>query len=240
MAKKPSRAQIIESLKAAVEDVRLNGREGRTVQQIADLHGVKVTSLRTKLVHAGLTHLNHKTQSGVTIGSCGVQTVPAQGAINFEWQLNSLTNKGVSELSIESVGNRGDEGVTTAPMPGAHSSGGFHAESAYIGPERSSPNSSISEADSAILAVKAEVVREYRRMLREAKRQVEIKSVRDYKVIADHLLELLGDTKGSGKAAPLIQVTILGDSGNREPRMIRAINDSGNESEAIEASSVTL
>jgi hypothetical protein len=235
MAKKPSRAQIIESLKEAVEDVRLNGREGRTVPEIARQYGLKETGLRVKLSKEGLTaeSIPERFKETDDLGNTG----EAGGNLdsNLEEALNSLTNKGVSELSIESVGNRGDEGVTTAPMPGAHSSGGFHAKNAYV-----EPNRSISEADSAILAVKAEVVREYRRMLREARRQVEIKSVRDYKVIADHLLELLGDTKDKKGGAPLIQVTILGDSGNRDPRMIRAINDSGNDSGLIETESVTV
>ena len=233
-------AQTIEALKAAVADVRLNGREGRTVQQIADTHGVKVASLRTKLVHAGLTHLNHKTQSCVTIESCDGQKPFTELDSKLDGSPNSLQDKSICQLSSNLVGNRGKEGVTTAPMPGAHSSGGFHVENACIGPERSQPNTSISEADKAILEVKTEVVKEYRRMLREAKRQVEIKNVRDYKAVADHLLELLGDSKGSSKSAPLIQVTILGDSGNRDPRMIRAINDSGNDSGLIETESVAV
>jgi hypothetical protein len=238
--KKLSRPEIIQALKDAVEDVRLNGRQGRTVPEIARQYGLKETGLRVKLSKEGLTaeSIPERFKGMDDLGNTGEDGGSFDS--NSDGSPNSLTNKGVSELSIESVGNRGDEGVTTAPMPGAHSSGGFHAESAYIGPERSSPNSSISEADSAILAVKTEVVREYRRLLREARRQVEIKSVRDYKAVADHLLELLGDTKGTGKAAPLIQVTILGDSGNREPRMVRAINDSANDSGAIEAESVTL
>ena len=223
-----TQAQTIEALHNAVEDVRLNGREGRTVQQIADLHGVKVTSLRTKLVHAGLTNLNHKTQSSVTSGPLSGQSAPAQDASNSDGLSNSLRDRGIQTNLTKLVENRGNEGVTTSPKELALSS---------------KPNGAVSalnEADSAILEVKTEVVKEYRRLLREARRQIEIKNVKDYKAIADHLLELLGDTKDKKGGAPLIQVTILGDSGNREPKFIRSINDSGNESEAIEAESVTV
>lgn len=223
-----TQAQTIEALHNAVEDVRLNGREGRTVQQIADLHGVKVTSLRTKLVHAGLTNLNHKTQSSVTSGPLSGQSAPAQDASNSDGSLNSLQDSDIWQLSSKLVENRGNEGATTPQIRAANTSG------------ENVPKSALNEADSAILEVKAEVVREYKRLLREARRQIEIKNVRDYKAVADHLLELLGDSKGGGKSAPLIQVTILGDSGNREPKMIRSINDNGNESGVIEAESVTL
>jgi hypothetical protein len=228
MAKKPSRAQIIESLKEAIEDVRLNGRNGRTVPEIARQYGLKETGLRVKLSKEGLTaeSIPERLKETDDTGNTGEDAGNLDS--NSDGSLNSLPSKVVNELSIESVGNRSGEGVTTALL-----------ERRITGVQNGA-SSALNEADSAILAVKTEVVREYKRLLREARRQVEIKNVRDYKAVADHLLELLGDTKDKKGVAPLIQVTILGDSGNREPRMIRAINDSANDSGAIEASSVTL
>lgn len=238
--KKMSRPEVIQALKDAVEHVRENGREGRTIPDIAGQFGVKPHSLRCKLSEAGLTSsVDIRAGQSADAESVDGQTIPVQDAINPDGLLNSLPDSDICQLSSKLVENRGNEGVTTPLMSGVHRSGVSHAESAYIGPSISSSNSSISETDAAILEVKAEVVREYKRLLREARRQIEVKNVRDYKAVADHLLELLGDSKG-GKSVPLIQVTILGDSGNREPRLIRSINESGNESGAIEAESVTV
>ena len=227
--KKMSRPEVIQALKDAVEHVRENGREGRTIPDIAGQFGVKPHSLRCKLSEAGLTSsVDIRAGQSADAESVDGQTIPLQDASNSDGSLNSLQDSDIWQLSSKLVENRGNEGVTTPQIRAANTSG------------ENVPKSALNEADSAILEVKAEVVREYKRLLREARRQIEIKNVRDYKAVADHLLELLGDSKGGGKSAPLIQVTILGDSGNREPKMIRSINDSGNETAAIEAESVTV
>jgi hypothetical protein len=136
----------------------------------------------------------------------------------------------------KSVENRGNEGVTFDPsnrvITAVPTAGKMHDLA----------------SEAAISAIKEEVVKECKRMIREARRQVEIKNVRDYKTVVELALDMLGAGKeGSSKSGPLIQVQILGDSGKREPVLVRSIESkpesimgSGNESEVIEAESVLV
>ena len=237
--KKRSPAEITEALLAAVNDVRTNGRKGRSVPEIATQHGVNVGSLRVKLFHAGLTKPGATITDNVTSGE------PAE-AINLADNIEPATAlhdsssgilrnpfiiKGETELSTKLVENRGSEGVTSTCK-----------EVAFAG-NLQQAKSTESESDAAISAVKKEVLTECKRLLKEARRMTEIKSVRDYKTIADLALSMLGDTgKASSSGKSLIQVNILADSGSRSPKSIAAIevkatsiNDHPNESPVIDA-----
>jgi hypothetical protein len=236
--RKMSQAATIEALKAAVEDVRLNGRAGRTIPEIAAQHRVNPGSLKTKIVNAGLTHQAGKIPEAIPQVAIEAESPSSESSSPESSVCNSLQSNLVSSSPTKSVENWGNEGCAIGVMPPAHKSALIHAENASQGV--------ISEADRAILDVKAEVAKECKRLLREARRMTEIKSVRDLKTVYDLCMDALGAGKdSSSKQSPLIQVQILGDSGNREPRLVRAIEaksesikDSGNDADVIEA--VTL
>jgi hypothetical protein len=228
--RKMSQAATIEALKAAVEDVRINGREGRTVQQVADKYGVKIGSLRTKISEAGLTVEACKLKRDLNQVAIEAES-PSPESPNPESSVcNSLHSNLVSSSPTKSVENWANEGCAIGVGTGV-----------ITGAQSPAPLRDLA-SDAAISAIKEEVVKECKRMIREARRQVEIKNVRDYKTVVDLALDMLGASKEASKQSPLIQVQILGDSGNREPRLVRAIEaksppikDTGNDCVDVEA-----
>ena len=234
--KKVSRDSIISALKDAIEHVRINGREGRTIPDIAAQFGVKPHSLRCKLSAAGLTPVDIQGEKSGDAGAAQSNSSESPVDSVNDSLPNWLSDKEKQTFPIKSAEDRGNERVTSAPIRSPNTGG-------EIGPK-----SAENESEAAISAIKKEVLTECKRLLREARRMTEIKSVRDYKTIADLALSMLGDSgKSSGAGKQLIQVNILADSGSRSPRSIAAIepkagpiNESLNETVTIEAETVTL
>lgn len=151
---------------------------------------------------------------------------------------NSLTDNTLSSVAAKWAEKGGNEGGVITPV-------GTALKSTDSVPTCTKNALEIAEAE--VVAVKLEVVKECRRMLREARRNIEIKNVSDFHKITNLCLEMLGATKECGKVQPLIQVNLLSDSGRRDPQTVRVIQpktegitESANDSPVIEAQGVEV
>lgn len=203
MAKISKRERITERLNMAVEDVRLNGRQGRTVGEIAKVYRCNKGTLRYRLSQAGLL--------GGVVGCSVLASEPQEREKTSDsgQSLNlgdSLAIKGLDKFPTNLVGNRGDEGGN--PLQG---SSGVPSE----------PKTD----EDRLKVVTSEVRRVIESSIRAGAKVLKCETPGDlerlYKLYRETFKSLDGESSGTGRG--LIQVQILGDASAPAPRSVRVI-----------------
>lgn len=203
MATISKRERITERLNMAVEDVRLNGRQGRTVGEIAKVYRCNKASLRHRLSQAGLL--------GGEAGSSVVVSEPRER--------EKTSDSGQSPNLGDSLAING---LDTASLAGGVESG---KEGGNPLKDQTSLSVGPKTDEERLKVLTSEVRRVIESSIRAGAKVLKCETPTDlerlYKLYRETFKSLDGESSAPGRG--LIQVQILGDASAPAPRSVRVI-----------------